>query len=140
VNPLTSIQVFAGHELPLPEKAEWSGALRRLLALNRDMEPEDVAALKRDLKARGFHRLGGGAAQAFTIATAAFVESQPRPVAKTVPERMAETMIELAANGRIVDAQALRQAGFTSAEIEKHGIDAADRATAHARGELAEAA
>ena len=46
------------------------------------------------------------------------------------------SMTEMAANGQIVTAETLCLRGFTRAEIERHGKDAADRATAFERGEL----
>ncbi|MDR7220331.1 hypothetical protein [Aminobacter aminovorans] len=58
--------------------------------------------------------------------------AKPSPEASTVG-RMAQKMLELASNGRIVDRDALIQAGFTRAEISAHSEDAADLANATGR-------
>lgn len=57
---------------------------------------------------------------------------KPSPQASTV-SRMAQSMLELSSNGRIVDQEALVQAGFTRAEITSHSEAAADIANASGR-------
>ncbi|WP_265518936.1 hypothetical protein [Nitratireductor luteus] len=47
--------------------------------------------------------------------------------------RMAVAMRELAFSGRVVDREALSLRGFTSAEIDQHGIEARDMAYAMGR-------
>lgn len=58
--------------------------------------------------------------------------AKPSPQASTV-SRMAQAMLELASNGRIVDLDALVQAGFTRAEISAYHEAAADIANASGR-------
>lgn len=57
---------------------------------------------------------------------------KPSPQASTVG-RMAQSMLELSSNGRIVDQEALVQAGFTRAEISTYAEAAADIANASGR-------
>lgn len=59
-------------------------------------------------------------------------ETAPDPVA-----RMADAMLELALGGRTVDREALTLKGFTGAEIDRHGAEARDLATARERGRAA---
>lgn len=58
----------------------------------------------------------------------------PKPSAQaSTVSRMAQSMIELSSNGRIVDREALVQAGFTSVEISTYSEAAADIANASGR-------
>lgn len=58
----------------------------------------------------------------------------PSPEATTV-SRMAQSMIEMSSHGRIVDRDALIQAGFTRAEISAYSEAAADIAIATGRAD-----
>lgn len=50
---------------------------------------------------------------------------------------MADAMLELAFNGQVVDRQSLALKGFTEAEIDQHGTEARDLATARQTGRAA---
>jgi len=65
-------------------------------------------------------------------------ETLPKPpasafVERSLPERMADKMLEMAMNGISVTADSLAEhSDFTRAEIKEHGAEAADLAKARA--------
>lgn len=105
---------------PFFESTAWEGAnpplgslpprfSREELMINFQL-PDDVAI--RAAQASAAHALALAAAR------------DPRPVT----DRLAEAMIVMAENGQTVTADELRLRGFTAAEIEEHGSEAADLA------------
>jgi len=130
VNLRQTILLHQGHGLT--GEPEWTGSLAHFLAGNPDLARAEIQAIAEDIESAGCHLIGGGAAACFTLCTPAFARLQ-------LVERMARIMLGLAASGRPFHAQALRQAGFDQADIDRHGIDAADLAIAISRGHHPEA-
>lgn len=66
------------------------------------------------------------------IAVRQMATAPQKYVEPSAVERMAQAMAEIAFAGQTCDADALALKGFTRAEIDRHGRDAADLATQRA--------